>query len=98
MRVCGIAETDNENTSDIVVRVTKDMGVDISLEDMRFDHRVGGSRRGRSDRPRPILATFDERLHARSVVQTLLLNQHCENPGAEHKQTRSTHEGYRQEI
>ena len=92
--MCSIAETDNENTSDIVVRVTKDMGVDISLEDMRFDHLLGGSRRGRSDRPQPILATFDERLHARSVVQTVqFLNQHCENPNAEYKQTRSRNEG-----
>ena len=62
VRVCGIAETDNENTNDIVVRVAKDMGVVISPNDISVSHRVGGPRRGRtSDKPRPILAKFVRR-------------------------------------
>ena len=61
MRVCGIAETDNENTSDIVVRVAKDKGVDISPNDISVSHRVGGPRRGRSDKTRPIPAKFMRR-------------------------------------
>ena len=40
VRVCGIAETDNENTNDIVVRVAKDMGVVISPNDISVSHRV----------------------------------------------------------
>ena len=46
VRVCGRAEMDNENTSDMVVRVAKDMGVDISPNDISVSHRVGGPRRG----------------------------------------------------
>ena len=60
VRVCGIAETDNENTSDIVVRVAKDMGLDISPNDISVS-RVRKRRRGRSDKPRPILAKFVRR-------------------------------------
>ena len=58
VRMCGIAETDNEKMSDIVVNVAKDMGIDISPDDMSVSHRVGGPRRGCSYRPQPILATF----------------------------------------
>ena len=73
VRVCGIAETDNENTRDIVVRVAKDMGVDISPNDISVSHRVGGPRRGRSDKTRPILAKFVRR-ECKSQMHVQLLS------------------------
>ena len=66
MRVCGIAETDNENISDIVVRVAKDKGVDISPNDISVSHRVGGPRRGRSDKTRP-MSTYRKSLRKRTT-------------------------------
>ena len=43
------------------MKVAKDMGLDISPNDISISHRAGGPRRGRSDKPRPILAKFVRR-------------------------------------
>ena len=60
IRVYGIAEAtdENENTNSVIVKVAKDMGVDISEHDLSVNHRLG---RKAGTKPRPIIAKFVRR-------------------------------------
>ena len=54
-RVFGIAETADEKTNDIIVKVAGDMGVDITERDISVSHRIG---KKMGTKPRPIIAKF----------------------------------------
>ena len=60
VRIYGIPEPENEReTNDIVVKLAKDIGVNITTADLSVSHRL--SRRGRGGRPRTIIAKFVRR-------------------------------------
>ena len=58
VRVFGIAETADEKTNDIIVKVAGDMGVDITERDISVSHRIG---KNMGTKPRPIIAKFVRR-------------------------------------
>ena len=62
VRVYGIAEAtdeiENKNTNSVIVKVAKDMGVDISEHDLSVNHRLG---RKAGTKPRPIIPKFVHR-------------------------------------
>ena len=55
VRIYGIPdpEDERENTNDIVVKLAKDIGVNITTADLSVSHRLG--RRGRGGKPRTII-------------------------------------------
>ena len=58
IRVFGIADTADEKTNDIIVKVAGDMGVDITERDISVSHRIGQKT---GTKPRPIIAKFVRR-------------------------------------
>ena len=60
VRIYGIPEAEDEReTNDIVVKLAKDIGVNITTADLSVSHRLG--RRGRWGKPRTIIAKFVRR-------------------------------------
>lgn len=53
LRISGIAERKDENTDNIIVKLAKDLGSDLSISDIDRSHRVG--RPSTSGRPRQII-------------------------------------------
>ena len=51
-------EIENENTNNVIVKMAKDTGVDISEHDLSVNHRLG---RKAGTKPRPIIAKFVRR-------------------------------------
>ena len=67
VRIFGMEEVEGENTSQVVVQLAKEIGVDMTEADLSTCHRLGvpgtgnpGSRRARG-KPRPIIARFCRR-------------------------------------
>ena len=62
IRLYGNAEAthdiENENTNNVIVKMAKDTGVDISEHDLSVSHRLG---RKAGTKPRPIIAKFVRR-------------------------------------
>ena len=58
IRVFGVAETADELTNDVIVKVAADMGVVITERDISVSHRIG---KKTGTKPRPIIAKFVRR-------------------------------------
>ena len=58
IRVFGVAETADELTNDVIVKVAADMGVVITERDISVSHRIG---KNTGSKPRPIIAKFVRR-------------------------------------
>ncbi|KAK3917255.1 Protein unc-13-like protein C [Frankliniella fusca] len=56
LRIFGVEEKENENTNDLVIQVSNEMGVCITNSCIDRSHRVG--RRGQGAHPRPIIVKF----------------------------------------
>ena len=57
IRVYGIIETEDEDTSDLIVQLANDIGVKITRNDVSVSHRLGR----KQAKPRPIIAKFVRR-------------------------------------
>ena len=65
LRITGIAESDNENTDDIVIQLARSIDVDLNLQDIDRSHRLGkpgsvgeSSDSGATARSRAIIVKF----------------------------------------
>ena len=62
VRIYGIPESEGdarEDTNEIVLKIATTIGVNITTQDVSVTHRIG--RRGRGNKPRPIIAKFVRR-------------------------------------
>lgn len=58
LRVSGINESKNENTDDLIIKLSDAVGAEITLSEIGRSHRVGKPNPGRPDKPRDILVKF----------------------------------------
>ena len=78
VRMYGIPEAEDEReTNDIVVKLAKDIGVNITTADLRVSHRLG--RRGRGGKPRTIIAKFVRRQCKTDVMRNKKRLRDCQN-------------------
>ena len=79
VRIYGIPdpEDERENTNDIVVKLAKDIGVNITTADLSVSHRLG--RRGRGGKPRTIIAKFVRRQCKTDVMRNKKRLRDCQN-------------------
>ena len=68
----GIPETENEVTNETVINLAKDLGVQITSQDISTSHRLG---KPRNDKIRPIVAKF-----VRRDVRTNILKKKAISP------------------
>ena len=80
IRISGIEEKDDENTNDIVLKISKDLKLDITENDISTSHRVGAKRK--------IIVKFvkSEMMRKKSVLKT---NEHYKNIYLEEDLTRT---------
>ena len=78
VRIYGIPEAEDEReTNDIVVKLAKDIGVNITTADLSVSHRLG--RRGRGGKPRTIIAKFVRRQCKTDVMRNKKRLRDCQN-------------------
>ena len=79
VRIHGIPDPEDErdNTNDIVVKLAKDIGVNITTADFSVSHRLG--RRGRGGKPRTIIAKFVRRQCKTDVMRNKKRLRDCQN-------------------
>lgn len=65
IRISGLPEEQNENTNEKIVKIAKDLGLQIQLSDISVSHRLGkpnrAGRNGNAPTPRPVIAKFVRR-------------------------------------
>ena len=78
VRIYSIPEAEDEReTNDIVVKLAKDIGVNITTADLSVNHRLG--RRGRGGKPRTIIAKFVRRQCKTDVMRNKKRLRDCQN-------------------
>lgn len=58
LRITGAAESDNEDTDDYVINLARNIGVDITLQDIDRSHRLGKLQPENAAKPRDIVVKF----------------------------------------
>ena len=63
----GIPESEEESTNDVVIKLAKDVGIEITHQNLSTSHRLGKPRGGK---PRPIVAKFVRRDVRTSILKS----------------------------